>query len=188
MQLEKKWLPSVAFLVMTVTFAAAQSPAPREKVLVGFGGHAFAGNEPSGGLIADAAGNFYGVTNQGGIKGRYDFGYGTVYELSPAANGKWTTTSLYRFQPDGTDGIWPVGGLVMDSSGNLYGTTSQGGGNKCTDGYDLYTCGTVFELSPNGSGGWTEKIIYAFSQKEGWGPGQSMIMDPRWKPLRHHRV
>ena len=177
----KKRFPSLTFfwltVLMTVALAAAQSHMPREKILAGFGGTSFAGNEPSGGLIAGAAGNFYGVTNAGGIKGRYDFGYGTVYEVSPAANGGWTTKVLYRFQPDGTDGIWPEGGLVMASSGNLYGTTSQGGGQFCTDGYDKLTCGTVFELSPNGSGGWSEKIIYTFTQEDGFGPAQSMIMD-----------
>ena len=148
MRLNKQWFPSITFLwlavLMTVTPAAAQSPTPREKILVGFSGNGFAGNEPSGGLIADAAGNFYGVTNVGGIKGGYYLGYGTVYEVSPTANGGWKTKSLYLFQPNGTDGKWPVGGLVMESSGNLYGTTSQGGGQFCTDGYDKFTCGTVF--------------------------------------------
>ena len=180
MRVNKQWFSSIAFLMltvlMTVTLAAAQSPAPREKILVNFNGNGFAGDAPTGGLIADAAGNFYGVTYAGGIKAGYSYGYGTVYELSPAANGGWKTKSLYKFQPNGTDGQSPVGGLALDSSGNLYGTTAGGGPNWCTDGYDTSTCGTAFELSPDGSGGWSEKIIYNFSQKEGWFP-TSLIVD-----------
>ena len=180
MRLNKPCFPSITVLLvtalMTVTHAAAQSPTAREKILINFNGTGFAGNAPTGGLIYDAAGNFYGVTYAGGIKGGYDYGNGTVYELSPAANGGWKTKSLYRFRPGSTDGQSPVGGLARDSSGNLYGTTGWGGPNVCTDGYNTATCGTAFELSPDGLGGWSEKIIYSFSQKEGWFP-TSLIID-----------
>lgn len=174
MRLNKQHLQSIAlFLVtvlMAVTYAAAQSDSPREKILASFSFNGVAGSSPSGGLISDAAGNLYGVTHNGGME------YGSVYELSPAENGGWKRTSLYLFKP-GTDGRSPVGGLVMDSSGNLYGTTSGGGSHSCTAGDVHLTCGTVFELSPNGSGGWSEKIIYNFSQQDGWDPTTSMILD-----------
>lgn len=176
MSCKKQLLTPIVFLVtvlMAVAHAAAQSDAPREKTLADFSDAG--GDAPSGGLIADAAGNFYGVNNTGGIGVDY-LGYGTVYELSPAANGGWKRKSLYLFK-GGTDGFWPVGGLVMDSSGNLYGTTSQGGTHSCTDGYDNPTCGTAFELSPNGSGGWSKKTIYNFSEQDGWDPVTSMIVD-----------
>jgi len=160
---------------MTPTLAAAQSPTATEKVLVNFTINYSPASSPSGGLISDAAGNLYGVTTGGG-KGDGGLGYGTVYELSPTANGGWKPKSLYQFQA-GTDGQGPIGGLIMDSSGNLYGTTQYGGTHMCTDNYDKFSCGTVFELSPNGAGGWSEKVIYNFSQKVGYAPISSLVMD-----------
>ncbi|HXW92917.1 MAG TPA: hypothetical protein VEK33_20375, partial [Terriglobales bacterium] len=64
---------------------------------------------------------------------------------------------LYSFQ-GGTDGNYPIGGLISDDSGNFYGTTEYGGDTACsTNG-----CGTVFKLGKNASGGWTETILYKF--------------------------
>ncbi|HLX85879.1 MAG TPA: choice-of-anchor tandem repeat GloVer-containing protein [Terriglobales bacterium] len=98
---------------------------------------------PMSPVIFDGAGNLYGTTDQGGTDG-----FGVVYELTPQGTS-WTETVLHSFA-GGTDGADPDGVLVMDSAGNLYGTTYQGGtGNK----------GTVFEVSPSG-GSWTEKVIY----------------------------
>ena len=166
----------LAMTLIMVMHAAAQQPAqPTEKILVNFTSNQSPANSPSGGLISDAAGNLYGITTKGG-KGNGGLGYGTVYELSPTAGGGWKAKSLYQFQA-GTDGESPVGGLVMDSSGNLYGTTQYGGTHVCSDNYDKFSCGTVFELSPNGAGGWSEKVIYNFSQKVGYGPTSSLVMD-----------
>src|ERR1700722_3629990 len=64
---------------------------------------------------------------------------------------------LYDFQ-GGTDGYRPFGPLVFDSAGNLYGTTYYGGNEECDLG-----CGTVFELSPDAHGGWTETVLYRFT-------------------------
>src|ERR1700690_656741 len=64
---------------------------------------------------------------------------------------------LYSFQ-GGNDGDDPYAGLILDGSGNLYGTTAYGGTGSCSSG-----CGTVFELSPNGGGGWTETVLYSFA-------------------------
>jgi uncharacterized repeat protein (TIGR03803 family) len=77
---------------------------------------------PQGGLISDAQGNLYGITVAGGL-----YGYGTVFELSPIAGGRWRRAVLYNFQ-SGTDGAGPSAPLVFDNAGNLYGTTFQGGG------------------------------------------------------------
>ncbi len=98
-------------------------------------------------VIFDSAGNVYGTASRGGTNSA-----GVVYELSPQGSG-WTETVLYNFcpgYPSCPDGATPYSGLVMDTSGNLYGVTDQGGksGN-----------GTVFELSPSG-GRWTEQVIY----------------------------
>jgi uncharacterized repeat protein (TIGR03803 family) len=79
---------------------------------------------------------------------------------------------LYAFQ-GGNDGADPIGNLIFDSSGNLYGATETGGGTDCSSG-----CGTVFELSPNGSGGWTETILYSFQGgSDGAGPSAGLIFD-----------
>ena len=69
---------------------------------------------------------------------------------------------LYSFGSQNGDGVQPSSGLVMDSKGNLYGTTEFGGANQT---------GTVFELSPATGGGWTETVIYTFG-RSGKGDGQ----------------
>jgi len=139
-----------------------------EQVLYAFQG----GNDGAypGGLIFDSSGNLYGETSYGGAgmctQNGYPPGCGTVFELSPNGNGGWTKAILYSFQ-GGSDGEYPSLGLIFDQAGNLYGTTAQGGGNtSCTNG-----CGTVFELSPNGNGGWTETLLYIFGTNGGASDG-----------------
>jgi uncharacterized repeat protein (TIGR03803 family) len=87
------------------------------------------GANPTAGLIFDAAGDLYGTTVGGGNPGSGCNGYGklcgTVFELTPGANGQWTETVLYRFN-GGNDGANPYGGVVFDSAGNLYSTTYGG--------------------------------------------------------------
>jgi uncharacterized repeat protein (TIGR03803 family) len=151
---------------MMVTYAAAQSHAPKEKVLFSFPASGDLGNSPNGVLISDGAGNFYGVNSSGALSG------GAVYELSPAAEGGWTAKSIYALP---ANSYYP-GALVMDSSGNLYGTLYAGGTETCSDGYGDYLCGAVYELSPDGSGGWSAKTIWNASQTEGWRPG-SLTLD-----------
>src|SRR5579872_1693531 len=99
------------------------------------------GSTSSGGLAVDAVGNFYGVTYIGGPSN-----LGVVYELSPSSDGA-AETVLYRFSGTETgDGANPIGDLLFDRTGNLYGATQFGGnaGVSC----DPRGCGTVFELSP----------------------------------------
>ena len=122
------------------------------------------GNGP-GPLVFDKVGNLYGVTFEGG---RTDNDAGTVFELSPNADGKWTESILHVFQ--GPDGYYPVGTLAIDASGNLYGVTWEGG-SGC--------CGTVFELSPSPGGVWTETILHSFTGANGDGgnPLAGVIMD-----------
>jgi uncharacterized repeat protein (TIGR03803 family) len=94
------------------------------------------GATPTTGLVMDSLGNLYGTTNRGGAYGEDTVfqGYGTVFEL---AAGSHTITTLVSF--DGVNGQDPAGRLVMDSGGNLLGTTASGGANG---GY-----GTVFEIA-----------------------------------------
>jgi uncharacterized repeat protein (TIGR03803 family) len=126
------------------------------------------GASPNAGLVLDPAGNLYGITGYGGIDGCYvvsGLGCGVVFELSPPAlpGGTWTYTLLYTFCSvvvGGTceDGAIPYAGLTLGASGNLYGTTSEGGSGVGG--------GTVFELSP-GSGGWIETVLYSFCSTGG---------------------
>jgi uncharacterized repeat protein (TIGR03803 family) len=135
-----------------------------EKVLHSFSGGAD-GTHPYAGLIFDAAGNLYGTTDLGGA-----YGYGTVFELTPAAGGTWTEKVLHNFNNDGTDGIEPLAPLIIDAAGNLYGTTYQGGA------YNSY--GTVFELTPAAGGTWTEKVLHSFgSGTDGLIPYGGLIFD-----------
>jgi uncharacterized repeat protein (TIGR03803 family) len=119
----------------------------KETVLYSFAGNAD-GASPVAGLTLDKLGNLYGTTTAGGASGN-----GTVFELAAPtiAGGQWTKEILYSFG-QGTDGTIPVAGVTFDASGNLYGTTSAGG---------LYGYGTVFQLTPSGSG-WTETILHPF--------------------------
>jgi uncharacterized repeat protein (TIGR03803 family) len=111
-----------------------------------FTGGADGGQPLVASLIFDPSGNLYGVTQYGGA-----YNQGTVFELTPSPSGTWTETVLYSFT-GGTDGSNPEGGLIIDGSGNLYGTASQGGASAC---------GTVFELSPS-EGGWTFTVLHTF--------------------------
>ena len=121
-----------------------------ETVLYSFGGElAHDAGNPSGGLVFDAQGNLYGLTASGGV-----YGYGAAFELSPPAvsGGAWTEQVLHSFDFSTAESSTPVGNLIIDGSGNLYGAGSAGG---------THFNGAIFELSP-GAGGWTQTILYNF--------------------------
>ena len=164
MRIKKQYFAPITLLLLTVllsvTHAVAQEGSAREKVLVSFTAESSVGNTPTGALISDGAGNFYGVNGNGGVGG------GTVFEISPSGEGGWTAKLIDDLQSNSHYN----NALVMDSSGNLYGTLYAGGANACTDGYDDYLCGGVYELSPNGSGAFTENILWNASQRGGWRP------------------
>ena len=121
------------------------------------------GANPYGGVVLDKAGNLYGVVNYGGHSNA-----GAVYELSPSGSG-WTKTTLYDFT-GGSDGATPYGGLIIDASGNLYGTTAFGGAGRG---------GTVFALTPANGGGWSFNTLYSFpgSGYPNYGPMDKLAMD-----------
>jgi uncharacterized repeat protein (TIGR03803 family) len=82
---------------------------------------------------------------------------------------------IYSFK-GGSDGSQPQNtGLVMDTAGNLYGTTNQGGAGLCYDGQYLVGCGVIYELSPSGGGGWTETVLYDFTAANGAPLGQIVL-------------
>jgi uncharacterized repeat protein (TIGR03803 family) len=98
--------------------------------------------------------------------------------LCGLALGQSTETVLYSFNAYPTDGTYPSGGLLFDSTGNIYGVTEGGGQNCQSDG----GCGTVYELSPSVGGGWTETILYNFCSQgpqcsDGSIPYAGLIMD-----------
>ena len=121
------------------------------------------GVAPYASLILDKAGNLYGTTTEGGASGTGcgGQGCGIVFELKPGASDKWTEKVLHSFTDNGKDGFKPWAGLVLDGSGNLFGTTNAGGSANagCGNG----GCGVVFELSPV-AGKWPEKILHNFQE------------------------
>ncbi|MGA7968286.1 MAG: choice-of-anchor tandem repeat GloVer-containing protein [Terriglobales bacterium] len=116
-------------------------PNGNETVLYSFTG-GMDGSEPYSRVVLDAQGNLYGNTYLGGGSGSCYFGCGTVFRLTPAGQ----ETVLYRFS-GGADGAAPSADLIMDASGNLYGTTT-GGGQSGDCSADLPGCGVVFKLTP----------------------------------------
>ena len=140
-----------------------------EKVLYNFcaAQHCADGKAPSASLIFDAAGNLYGTTFFGGSA--YDLG--TVFQLAPGTNGRWTEKVLHRFGNGKDDGYWPDGSLIFDSAGTLYGITRQGGAH-------VYY-GTVFQLVRGTNGKWSEKVLHSFNYdgKDGYYPGGSLVVD-----------
>ena len=138
--------------------ASALSPWT-ESVLYRFTG----GNDgayPQGELTFDHAGNIYGTTQYGG-----DTNSGVVYQLTPSGGG-WTESVPYSAQNNG-DGANPLGGVVLDAAGSLYGVFNQGG---------LYGSGAVYQLSFSGSG-WTEQNLHDFMPQGGEYPVGGLIMD-----------
>ena len=88
------------------------------------------------GLVMDGAANLYGVAGYGGANG-----YGTIYKLTPSSD-RWSYSTLYDFT-GGSDGSNPQGPLVLDASGNLYGSAATGGDLNCNAGSG---CGTVWGI------------------------------------------
>jgi uncharacterized repeat protein (TIGR03803 family) len=132
------------------------------------------GGLPASGLIFDESGTLYGTTAGGGSQACGGIGCGTIFELSPNPAGGWVETVLYTFT-GGVDGWDPQSTLIRDGNGNLYGVAELGGSSTCT--YTL-GCGTVFELSPNGNGSWTEITLYSFvGGTDGQNPVASLTFD-----------
>lgn len=129
----------------TVFELTAASGYESEGVLHSFAGSpAGDGAYPAAALIEDSSGNFYSTTKEGGSSASCTSGCGTVFELTAAT---FAEIPLYSFT-HATDGAFPVAPLILDSSGNLYGTASQGGTES--GGCGSTGCGSVFEISISG--------------------------------------
>ena len=140
-----------ALAAMIVQTVEAQSFG----VIYNFTGGSDGGN-PLAGFIQDSAGNMYGTTSSGGSAGN-----GVVFKVTQAGQ----ETVLYNFQGWPTDGANPYAGLLMDSAGNLYGTTNSGG---------IHDLGAIFKLSKNGH----ETLLHSFAvTNDGYYPNSGLIMD-----------
>lgn len=129
--------------------------------------YAFKGDKdgavPAAGLVADAKGNFYGTTSKGGGKGCGGAGCGTIFKLTPSG----TETVLYSFT-GGADQCSPRAPLLMDGSGNLYGTATAS--TPC-----LGDLGTAFELAADG----TFTVLHTFGGTDGAYPSAGLVADAR---------
>jgi uncharacterized repeat protein (TIGR03803 family) len=138
------------------------SPAGTETVL-----HAFTGQDGAfayAGVARDEAGNLYGATTDGGSAGTP---FGVIFKLDP--QGKETV--LHNFT-GGTDGNDAVATPILDSAGNLYGTTAAGG-NLTTELCGDVGCGVVYKIDPVG----TESVLYSFTGDDGAGPRAGLVRD-----------
>ena len=212
-------LAGMTILAIAFTLSAGAWGQDTETVLFNFPGGA-SGEAPQG-LIADASGNLYGVTQAGGANG-----FGTVFELSQVSGGGWNETVLYSFvggaggqQPQsklvfdaagnlygtawggstgqgivykltlgksgwqqtilytftgGSDGGSPWSGVTIDTAGNLYGATLGGGKNLC---FESAPCGVVYKLSFVPGAGWKESVLHSFSGKDGANPRATPLLD-----------
>lgn len=156
MRARRIWLHAASILILSLSVAAQA----QQSVLYSFGTNAGDGSIPNGGLVFDSAGNLYGTTQRGGANAG-----GTVFELTPKQGGGWSEIVIYDFcsQPSCADGGVPEAGLIIDSSGNLYGTAAVGGtyfGGTCGGA----GCGTVYQLSPPSApgGSWTQTVLWQF--------------------------
>lgn len=146
------------------------------------------GGDPTAGLIMDGKGNLFGTAQGGG-----NYNGGVVFELQPVSGG-WSFSVIHNFQFDGTsnfDGFWPAAALTLDTRGNLYGTTLQGGTGQCNEavnasrgiappkGESFYSCGTVYELTPQADGSWSEKVIHSFQGTDGGWAASKLVLDKK---------
>jgi uncharacterized repeat protein (TIGR03803 family) len=143
--------------------------------------HAFSGTDGAYpyASVVDEKGVLYGTTSAGGpsyaignARGKSGIfvGYGEVFALTPTASG-FAMSTVYGFLGYPTDGSSPNAGLVRDKTGAFYGTTEYGGVNGN---------GSVYKLTPNGSGGYTESLIYSFlglKKKDGAFPLAGVLID-----------
>jgi uncharacterized repeat protein (TIGR03803 family) len=130
-------------------------------VLVSFNGTD--GSQPFGELIADAAGNLFGTTKDGGTSNK-----GTVFEVTKTAGTfSITPTTLASFNT--TDGSNPAAGLLADASGNLFGTTEAGGKNHAGGVFEILHVGGTYSSSPT--------LLASFNTTDGSAPESNLVAD-----------
>jgi uncharacterized repeat protein (TIGR03803 family) len=120
------------------------------------------GSAPFGKLLLDPQNGLFGTTTSGGSA----TSAGTVFLLTPRSSGSWRLTTPYTFSGGSPDGGSPSAGVIMDQTGNLYGTAANGGNGGG---------GVVFKLTPN-NGRWTESVLHAFSGPDGFRPLSTLVL------------
>jgi uncharacterized repeat protein (TIGR03803 family) len=146
------------FLTLLITLNPALA-AGKERVLHTFYNKPSA--NPSSNLVFDAKGNLYGST---GASGYQPCQCGTIFRLSPQPNGNWNYKVIYQFK-GASDGGYPVGNLVFDNAGNLYGASDWGYGG-------------VFRLTQQTDSSWTETTIHTFGEGlDGANPASGLMID-----------
>jgi uncharacterized repeat protein (TIGR03803 family) len=171
----------VGLILMGLPIAASSQT---ETVLYNFPGSPTDGFQPAGGLVLDSSGNLFGTTAAGSETlcdlGEV-YGCGIVYELVVKSPNVYTEKVLYSFGSNSptSDGASPLAGLIVDGSGNLYGTTTYGGyggSPVCLVDVGVDGCGTVFELVKS-SGVYTENLLYTFMGTDGAYPFAGLTRD-----------
>jgi hypothetical protein len=181
-RLNAKWAADSNYLGATLTQKTTATTGYTTKVIYNFGVAYGDGVNPAGnGMVMDKSGVIYGSTAGGGFfQTCSGGGDGAIFQLVPDGNGGWTETHIHNFDLLSTgDGIGcvPTGPLAIDSKGNLYGTTEQGGKNNCTFPGYVASCGTVYKLSLV-DGVWTETTLYSFgaSSTDGYTPSGGVTL------------
>ena len=145
----------------------------KEHILHRFGSFAGDGEVLSSGELAiDTTGNLYGSTTEGGANVCVDVGCGTIFKITRAQASTGVVgieTILYSFA-GGASGFNPGGSVIIDGTGNLYGTTVSGGSPQCQ-------CGVVYELSPK-NGAWKYTVLHTFTGSDGAQPDANMTFGP----------
>jgi uncharacterized repeat protein (TIGR03803 family) len=144
-----------------------------ETVLYAFTGGSDDGMEPYGSPVEDSKKALYGTSSANTQSG--DFG--VVWKLTPSGK-TYKESALFKFASKGSKGAYPYAGLILDSSGTLYGTASRGGKGKCTPYFGTKGCGLVFKLTPS-KGAYTESTLYDFDTKggtDGKVPGAALLL------------
>jgi uncharacterized repeat protein (TIGR03803 family) len=154
-----------SLLIISLTIVLPSSAQTNFQVLYSFRGGTD-GASPFSSVVRDGAGNLYGTTTYGGTIGcgNGSTGCGVVFSLDSTGN----ESILHAFTA-GTDGESPFGGLALDSSGNLYGTTFLGGSGSCKG----HLCGTVFKVDSSSN----ETVLYRFTGLSGDGPMGGVVRD-----------
>jgi uncharacterized repeat protein (TIGR03803 family) len=127
-------------------------------------------------VILDTKGNLYGTTYLGGANN-----LGSVFEVPAGGGADGPDKILYSFHSADYGATNPLGGLVFDHSGNLYGTTAGGGPYE-----NAYGGGKIFELLPQQDGSWTVRALHDFGGMsyngvtgiDGYAPEASMVLGP----------
>jgi uncharacterized repeat protein (TIGR03803 family) len=166
------YLRRILFSILALLFAhltlTPVAQGQTYQILHGFNSNTGDGWFPSGVLVMDIHGTIYGTAARGGLPSCRAQGCGVVFQLAPNPDGTWTETFIHEFT--GTDGDFPAGPLIFDSRGNLYGTAA---------GLGTFGFGTIFELTPDGHGSWSERILHQFTGgADGAGnPGAGLVFD-----------